>query len=293
MSSRSGLPGWLGVCIAISWGNGMAADSIKLYDGAPPGSESWNHEEQAYYSDIFATDVVTNVSQPSITPFIPENGNGSAVIIAPGGGFHALSINSEGNDVARWLNERGIAAFVLRYRLVPSGEEAVAEMMGKSPEQARADMARIAPMAGADGLRALELVRARADEFGVDVNRLGFMGFSAGGAVAVTTATGYSSNNRPEFVAPIYASVGAPDELYVPEDAPPLFLLAATDDQLGLARDSVTLYNKWLNAEKSVEMHLFAAGGHGFGMRTQNLPADDWIRLFADWLDDRGFLKAQ
>ena len=271
----------------------MTAESIKLYDGAPPGSESWNHEEKAYYSDIFATEVVTNVSQPSITPFIPHNGNGATVIIAPGGGFHALSINSEGNDVASWLNKRGIAAFVLRYRLVPSGEDAVAELMRKSPEQARADMAQIAPMAGADGLRALELIHARADEFGVDVNRLGFMGFSAGGAVAVTTATGYSSHNRPAFVAPVYASVAAPADLNVPEDAPPLFLVAATDDQLGLAKDSVTLYNNWLNAGKSVEMHLFAAGGHGFGMRTQNLPADDWIRLFADWLDDQGFLEAR
>ena len=265
---------------------------IPLYPGPAPGSESWNHEQQDYFSELFNTQVVTNVVQPSLTPFLPEQGNGAAVIIAPGGGFHALSIDSEGNEVARWLNAQGIAAFVLRYRTVPTEQEAVAEMFSKQPEVARVDMARIAPLAGADGLRALQLVKQRAGEFNIDANRVGFMGFSAGGAVAVTAATAYGSDNRPAFVAPIYAGAGSLDDVIVPEDAPPLFLLAASDDQLGLAKDSIHLYNTWIAAEKSVELHLYATGGHGFGMRTQNLPSDSWIELFASWLDERGFLSA-
>jgi len=264
---------------------------IPLYPGAAPGSESWTHSEQNYFSELFNTQVVTNVAQPTLTPFLPEHGSGTAVIIAPGGGFHALSIDSEGNEVARWLNRQGIAAFVLRYRLVPTEQEAVAEMFQKKTEVARADMARIAPLAGADGLRAMQLVKARADEFNLDVNRVGFMGFSAGGAVAVTTATAYGSDNRPAFVAPIYAGTRSLDEFIVPKDAPPVFLLAASDDQLGLAKDSVNLYNAWIAAEKSAELHLYAAGGHGFGMRKQNLPSDSWIELFASWLADRGFLN--
>jgi acetyl esterase/lipase len=265
---------------------------IPLYPHAPPGSESWTHEEQNYFSELFNTQVVTNVAQPSLTPFLPEQGNGTAVIIAPGGGFHALSIDSEGNDVAQWLNKQGIAAFVLRYRLVPTKQEAVAEMFQKTPEDARADMAKVAPLAGADGLRALQLVKQRADEFGIDTDRVGFMGFSAGGTVAVTTATAYQRDTRPAFVAPIYAGAGSLDDVVVPEDAPPLFLLAATDDQLGLAKDSVNLYNSWVTHGCSAELHLYAAGGHGFGMRQQNLPSDNWIELFGSWLQDRGFLSA-
>jgi acetyl esterase/lipase len=266
---------------------------VALYEGAAPGSEDWHHEERAYFSEIFNTEVVTNVSVPTLTPFLPDAGNGTAVIIAPGGGFHALSINSEGNDVARWLSERGVAAFVLRYRTVPSGEDAVAEMVSKSPEQASADMQRIAPLAGADGLAAMRLVRARADDFGADPARVGFLGFSAGGAVTMTVALGYDEATRPAFVAPIYAGAGRWNDQAVPDDAPPMFLVAASDDQLGLARDSVALYEKWLAAGKPVEMHLYAQGGHGFGMRRQHLPADTWIERLGEWLAASGLLAAQ
>ena len=100
---------------------------LRLYDGPAPGSEGWTHEESAYFSELFMTAVVTNVVVPTLTPYLPVRGDGTAVIVAPGGGYHALSINSEGADVARWLATRGVAAFVLRYRLVPSGNDAVAD----------------------------------------------------------------------------------------------------------------------------------------------------------------------
>ena len=164
-----------------------AQEVIRLYPGPAPGTEDWTHEEQEYFSPIFNTEVVTNVSQPTLTVFKPPSGraNGTAVIIAPGGGFHALSINSEGVDVAKWLNERGVAAFVLRYRLFPTGEDGVRDMLAKAadPEQISKDMASVAPHAGADGLAAVRYVRKHAGAFGVDPNRIGFLGFSAGGAV--------------------------------------------------------------------------------------------------------------
>jgi acetyl esterase/lipase len=212
------------------------------------------------------------------------------VIIAPGGGFHALSIMSEGNDVAAWLNQRGVAAFVLRYRLVPSGQDAVAEMIAKPAEKSRADMAQIRPLAGADGLRAMRLVREQAQAFGIDPARVGFMGFSAGGAVTMFVALHSDDDSRPAFLAPIYAGAAALDGMSVPPDAPPMFIAAASDDQLGLALDSVKIYQQWLAAGSPVELHLYARGGHGFGMRHQGLPTDSWIDRFGEWLAASGFL---
>ena len=281
----------LPICILLGLLTMTAEGRIPLYPGAAPGSESWTQEEMSYHSDIFQTRVVTNVSSPSLEAFIPENGNGAAVVIAPGGGFHALSIDSEGNDVARWLNARGVAAFVLRYRLVAGGDDVVAELVRKQPEQAQADMAEVAPLAGADGLTAMRLVRERAAEFGLDANRIGFMGFSAGGTVAMLVASGYDESNRPAFLAPVYASARTLGDWQVPEDAPPMFLVAATDDQLGLAADSLRIYERWQAAGKPVEMHLYAEGGHGFGMREQNLPSDTWIDRFGDWMAAGGFLE--
>jgi len=271
----------------------FAGEPIKLYPGPPPGSESWTHRENSYYSEIFKTEVVTNVAIPTLTAFLPdpELATGTGVIIAPGGGFYALSINSEGNDVARWLNAKGVAAFVLRYRLIPSGQDAVAEMMAKSAAERQQDMAVTVPLASADGLAAIALVRARAEEFNVGVDRIGFMGFSAGGMITANAAFSYDEDNRPDFVAPIYAAADNFADTPMWDDTPPAFIVAATDDQLGLAKDSVMLYNKWMNAGHSVELHLYATGGHGFGMRTQNMPADTWIERFGDWLGAQGLLR--
>jgi acetyl esterase/lipase len=125
--------------------------------------------------------------------------------------------------------------------------------------------------------------------FGIDPERVGFMGFSAGGTVAMQVALNYGSDSRPAFVAAIYASVRALAETPVPTDAPPMFLVAASDDQLGLAADSIRIYEQWRAADVPVELHMYARGGHGFGMRTQNLPSDTWIERFGDWLVASGF----
>ena len=146
-----------------------AEDAIRLYEGPAPGSEEWTHSEQEYFSPIFKTEVVTNVVNPTLTPFLPDpaKATGAGVIIAPGGGFHALSINSEGTDVAKWLNERGIAGFVLRYRLIPTGKDGVQEMLMKASnrERIQKDMADAAPLAGADGLEAVRYVRKNAEKY--------------------------------------------------------------------------------------------------------------------------------
>ncbi|HVU89101.1 MAG TPA: alpha/beta hydrolase [Pirellulales bacterium] len=267
---------------------------IPLYQGAAPGSENWTHEEQDYFSPIFNTQVVTNVVKPTLTVYAPttkEEGNGTAVIICPGGGFHALSINSEGVDVARWLNERGVTGLVLKYRLVPTGKDGVVEMIGKNRDKVQEDMRSHFPLAAADGIAAVKYVRDHAEELHVNPKRIGVMGFSAGGSVTSFVALNYTAESRPDFVAPIYAYLGVIGEAPVPQDAPPLFALAASNDPLGLADDSVELYSKWLAAKKSAELHMYAKGGHGFGMKTQKLPSDHWIETFGAWLDGQGLLK--
>lgn len=288
---RFGLVALLVACAA-------AANAQQVIRLSPAGDSSlkWTTAEREYFSPIWNTQVVTNVSQPTLTVYAPAQAaaNGTAIIVAPGGAFHALSINSEGNDVAKWLAARGVTAFVLKYRLVPTGEDGVKEVMAKLNNLKRldADNAALVPLAIADGLAAVTYVRKHAAEFGISPMRIGFIGFSAGGTVTSAVATQYTAESRPDFVAPIYAYLGALKDVAVPKDAPPMFVAAATDDQLKLAPDSVTLYSKWMAAGKPVELHMYAKGGHGFGMRKQNLPSDGWIDRFGEWLDQQGLLKA-
>jgi acetyl esterase/lipase len=134
-------------------------------------------------------------------------------------------------------------------------------------------------------------VRRHAGELGVRPDRIGIIGFSAGGAVVASVAYHYTPESRPDFVAPIYLAYDLAIKGPVPPDAPPLFILAATDDQFGLAPQSVKIYSDWTAARKSAELHLDSKGGHGCGMRRQKLPSDRWIERFADWLEVEGWLK--
>ncbi len=273
----------------------MAQDKvISLYDGTPAGSEGWNWSEAENNENGWKTRVVYNVSKPTLTVFSPEPGkaNGTSVVICPGGAFRALSIDSEGFDVARWLVRKGVTCFVLKYRLVRSmTSDPVAEMGAKwgSPEF-QAESRKLIPLSIADGRAAIRYVRQHADEWRLDPSRVGIMGFSAGGTVAGASAFGYTAEDRPAFVAPVYPFF--PDEMIgtPASDAPPMFLAAASDDGLDLAPHSVALYRTWLNAKKSVEMHMYARGGHGFGMKTQKMPSDQWIDRFGDWLQQQGWL---
>jgi acetyl esterase/lipase len=269
---------------------------IRLYPNAPAGSENWKQQEKEFFSQTWQTQVVTNVVNPSLTMYAPDAAaaNGTAIIIAPGGGFHALSINSEGIDVAKWLVTKGVTCFVLKYRLVQTGEDGTKEIMskmGKGPIEIDANNVNVAHLAHADGLAAMRYVREHAKELGVNPQRIGVIGFSAGGTVAAAVTFHNDAASRPDFSAPIYPYMGAVKPGEVPKDAPPMFIVTASDDQLGLAAESITLYSQWLAAKKSVEMHLYAKGGHGFGMRKQNLPTDQWIERFGEWLGVQGLLK--
>lgn len=274
---------------------GLGQEVIPLYPGTPPGSQEETYPEKQYYSDTWRTEVVSNVTKPTLTLFKPAPGaaNGTAVVVCPGGGFMALSITSEGTDVAKWLAAHGITAFVLKYRLARTGEDATKEFATLMTDRQKfgETVGKVIPLTIADGLAAVTYVRKHASDWGISPDRVGIIGFSAGGTVTAGVGLGYAAEGRPAFVAPIYAAASAMKGRPVPADAPPMFLAAATDDQLGLAPDTIGLYNQWLAAHKSAELHMYAKGGHGFGMRKQGLPTDRWIERFAEWLEVQGFLK--
>jgi acetyl esterase/lipase len=188
--------------------NANAQKVIFLYEGKAKGSENWTWEEAVSEKNIFNTKVVYNVSSPTITAYLPEKPNGTSIIVAPGGAFHTLSIDNEGIDVAKWLNAKGVTAFVLKYRVVHSlTDDPVKELMPKMANFKALDEenATVVPLATQDGLTAVKYVREHAKELNLDPKKIGFMGFSAGGTLTMSVIYSADDSNRPNFVAPIYA----------------------------------------------------------------------------------------
>ncbi|HZQ18452.1 MAG TPA: alpha/beta hydrolase [Terriglobales bacterium] len=281
--------------LLVVGGSALAQDTIQLYPGLPPGSAPTDYPEKEYFSKPWNTEVVTNVTRPTLMVFKAsgEKKSDSAAVICPGGGFMALSIDSEGTEVAKWLAERGMTTFVLKYRLAHTGDDATQEFTDLFSDRTKLmqTIGPVIPMSIDDGLAAVAYVRKHASEWGFAPDRVGVIGFSAGGTVAAGVGLQYQPDGRPAFVAPIYPAVGRLQNDPVPADAPPMFIAAATDDNLGLAPDSVALYQKWVGAKKSAELHMYAIGGHGFGMRKHGHPVDTWIDRLGDWLEAEGFLS--
>jgi acetyl esterase/lipase len=246
---------------------------------------TWNGPEKEFFSKIWTTQVVTNVSQPSMQVFRPEpeNNTGTAVIVAPGGGMYALSIVNEGTAVGEWLAKKGVTAFVLKYRLVPTGEDGTQEVMTTAPATVLEKAGDILPFAVEDGLNAIAHIRGSSEKYKVNPNRIGFLGFSAGGAVTMGVGYNYDKENRPNFLVPVYPWTDAQPVLSPKDDAPPMLIVCASNDPLGLAKGSVELYSSMLEANKNVSLMMYSKGGHGFGMYPQGLPSDTWIERFYDW----------
>jgi len=203
-------------------------------------------------------------------------------------------MDHEGTVVARWLKAHGIATFLLKYRLVPTAT-AEAEFWGqvtaflRDRETSGDVMQQAQARAVADGLQAVSLVRQQAADWGLAPDRIGILGFSAGAMVALGVATQYEPASRPDFAAPIYGT--GVDAAAIPGDAPPLFIVAAGDDPLLPAEGSARLYTAWKTAGHPAELHLYAQGGHGFGMKKQGPPVDTWIDRLGEWLRMQGLLE--
>jgi acetyl esterase/lipase len=274
---------------------GNAQQTFSIWPGAAPGSENQQRHEQEDSSSIPGDPLAYNIVQPVLMffPANPPTSNKTSVIICPGGSFCYLHIKTEGTDVARWLNKKGVSAFVLKYRVVHSETSHPMQEKterAKDTANARRLLTPVVAAAIADGKQALAYVRKHARELGVDPDKIGMMGFSAGGALASASAFDYTVENRPDFVASIYPYVPPFLSTTVQKDAPPLFIAAATDDEYHLVPMSIALYSKWLAAGHSAEIHVYSKGGHGFGMNRQNQPSDTWIERFGDWMQIQGFL---
>jgi acetyl esterase/lipase len=269
----------------------VEAQTIQVWPGQMPDGDWWlDIGPELERPRRENSRLVRNVGRPTLTVYLPEPSVavGTGVVICPGGGFHFLMVDKEGADVARYLTERGVAAFVLKYRLVPTpdDDDAFTEHVSNLSLR-RPDMERVRPMCVADGLQALRMVREQAATWNIAPDRLGIVGFSAGGAVTAGVATEYDAQSRPDFAAPIYAVWNA---RAVPADVPPLFLAAATDDPMVDVQHTLALYAAWRAVGRPAELHLYGQGGHGFGMNRQGLPSDGWIDRFWEWLQAQGFV---
>jgi acetyl esterase/lipase len=254
-------------------------DAILLGTGALPGAaaqESWHSQ----YGSVFAR----NVTLATLTPFLPDpaKASGAAVIVAPGGGFRTLSMNNEGWDVARALAAKGVAAFVLKYRLSQTPQDLAEFARPASPQGLPANLA---PQI-ADARAAFALVRSRAKAWRVDPGRIGMLGFSAGAMLTMAT-TLQGQDARPAFIGNIYGPL-AP--VAAPSDAPPLFVALAADDPL-FGNAGYGLVDSWRAARRPVEFHLYEQGGHGFGMYRKTTTSTGWFEDFARWLGMHGYLK--
>jgi acetyl esterase/lipase len=267
-------------------------NAIELGTGELPGAtaaESWHSQ----YGSAFAR----NVTVATLTPFLPDpaKATGAAVIVAPGGGFRTLSMENEGWDVARALAARGVAAFVLKYRLnqtpadLPGFERSMREMFASVARRPRLDpaeaIAGLAPQI-ADARAAFAMVRGRAAEWRVDPDRIGMVGFSAGAMLTMaTTLSGQDA--KPAFIGNIYGPLAA---VTVPADAPPMFVALAADDPL-FGNTGFGLIESWRTARRPVEFHLYEQGGHGFGMYPKETTSTGWFNAFVAWMAMHGLLK--
>ena len=275
-------------------------DAIPLYGAAQPTGQPEQWESMA------GGRIVRNVVSPTLTPVLPDpaKATGLAAIVAPGGAFRLLAIDIEGYEPARWLADHGVAAFVLKYRVLatPRVPGAGGGMMPGGPGGPPPELPVGIPRPGGDrngpaGLgapadavtdarTAVRLVRSRAAEWKIDPARVGLLGFSAGAVATLEIGLGTDKNGRPDFIASIYGPLASRT---VPGDAPPMFAVLASDDPIMGSR-GFDLVSRYCEAKRPVEFHLYEEGGHAFGIKQQGTTSDLWIGEFYEWLKDRGLL---
>jgi acetyl esterase/lipase len=269
------------------------AAAIPLYEGVAPGSENVDLDE--IWRNAGTERWANNVTRPTLLPVLPKDpaATRAAVIVVPGGGFQFISMDNEGYPIAEWLAERGIAAFVLKYRTMetPASQEGYIAHMNAlwspQPGDPQIDMKQGIPFAVADAQAALDIVRTHAESWGYDADKIGMLGFSAGAitTLGVTTAADATAP-KADFIGYIY---GPMTEVEVPAEAPPLFAALAADDSL-FAGQGFGLVEAWQTAGIPVELHYYQSGGHGFGSYKRGVPSDGWFDQFVDWMSNQNLL---
>ncbi len=289
----------LGWALALGWAAAVAADKpavLDVWPAKPPGDTTDIGEEKDTpdKNDASIIQSITNVSHSTLTVYRPakDKDTGVAVVIAPGGGYTNLAWAKEGIDPAEWLNSIGVTGVVLKYR-VPRRPD---NPKDQPPVQALMD-----------AQRALSLVRSKAEEWGINPNRIGMLGFSAGGHLTAWAATNFDKRAyepidgvdklscRPDFGVCIYPgglvakdSDNLSQEIRVSKETPPMFFAHAANDK---AENSVAMFLALRKAGVPAELHIYASGGHGFGLRPSDKPCSTWPQRCADWMKDQGLLK--
>lgn len=292
----------------------QAPAEIRLWPGRAPGTEAWTVPETTTTSPS-GDRTISNVSDPSVSVFLPAPAaaTGAAVVVAPGGALRVLGWDNEGVKVARWLNDRGIAALVLKYRTLqaapgagrgraggapPGGRETAGgprqeleiRKANANPEPDDAGLAEVLRMATADAQQALRLARRNATEWRIDPARVGIMGFSAGGGVAIGTALAARSDASPDFLVTLYGP--SLQDVDVPADAPPLFI-AVGATHFNVTTGCLALFAAWKAAGKPAEMHVYDQVSAGFGMSARGLPVDTWTERLFEWMVARKLVPAR
>ena len=281
----------------------QAPQEIRLWPGKAPGSENWTVPEVTTTSPA-GDRTISNVSDPAVTVFLPPpaGATGTAIVIAPGGALRLLGWDNEGVKVAQWLNTRGIAALVLKYRTLqtppggrgrggppPGGAGAAAGPRKEleirngnaNPEPDDPALREVLQMGIADAQQALRLARRNAAAWRIDPARVGIMGFSAGGGIAVGSALADRSDASPDFLVSLYGP--SLQDVNVPAHAPPLFI-AVGSSHFNVTNGCLALFAAWKAAGKPAEIHVYDQVSAGFGMTKRGLPVDSWHDRLLDWL---------
>jgi acetyl esterase/lipase len=267
------------------------SNAVPLYGEATPGSassENWSYFDDKHY-------VVRNVTRPTLTAFLPDpaKATGAAVVVAPGGAFMLLAIGPEGWEVGKRLADRGIAAFVLKYRVMPTpiGVAEASAFMNKTVENSMTDPTKAPnlkyPASTDDALAGLALVRQNSGKYGIDPKRVGMIGFSAGAMTSLNAVLTAKPGTGPDFFGYIYGPQAAPD---VPKDAPPMFAAIAFDDPL-FPTMGFPIVEAWQKAKRPVELHAYGKGGHGFNLGIEGTTTTLMLDQYIAWMDMLGFLK--
>jgi acetyl esterase/lipase len=300
---RKGFGKLLAACAALCLGGAAIAgpseapEIVQLWPGVAPGTEGWTGREVHIAAKVPGADQtsesILNVTTPTLEVFRPAAGKatGAAMIVCPGGGFAALAFGLEGVQVAQWLAERGITAFVLKYRVRMSPNFRLPSDIRHHPEQFEAFAAAMEPgreIAVADAVQSVRYIRANATQYGVSPERIGLMGFSAGALTTMGVITDGPADAQPNLAAPIY---GTMVDKAPPPSAPPLFIAAAQDDPVVPVAKSLEIFNRWTNAGLPAELHIYETGGHGFGLAKRHKLTDAWPAAFEPWLVAHGWAR--
>jgi acetyl esterase/lipase len=274
---------------------------VELWPGPVPGDVGIDGQEKSriYSSPLVGdTRLITNVTRPTLTVYRPPAGKntGTAMLICPGGGYHELFWELEGEEVAAWLNAQGMTGIILKYRC----PRRPGEPQGVAP---------LGPLI--DAQRAVSMVRHHAADWGINPHRIGMVGFSVGGHVALSTATRFHERSyppadaidavscRPDFAVCCYSGyLKAKDrdevaaDIRIPADTPPIFLAHSSDDSISEAAQSVVMYQALHRAGVPAELHVYATGEHDFGVRHNDKLPSSWTQLCLNWLRSRDLLSA-